>query len=137
MDAKLWIIGLTFSVLGGWLVTWPSLTLLRKWMRLPEKPKSQGKSKPRGVPPTLTGMIERLFFSVLVAFSVEGFAAAMIAWLALKLATNWNRDFWKKTSSARLYGFSALLAGLVSMLFAFLGGLIAKGELWAELAACI
>ncbi len=137
MDAKLWLIGLTFSVVGGGLVTWAFLKILRKWMRLPPKPKTDGKKAPRGVPPFVTGAVERLFFSILVAFSVEGFAAAMVAWIALKLATNWNRDFWKKTSSARLYGFSALLAGLVSMLFAFLGGLITKGELWAGLATCI
>lgn len=137
MDAKLWLIGLTFSVVAGGVVTWMFVETLRKWMRLPRKPKTKGKTAPRGVPPFVTGAIERLFFSVLVAFSVEGFAAAMVAWLALKLATNWNRDFWKKTSSARLYGFSALLAGLVSMLFAFLGGLIAKGGLWAALATCI
>ena len=137
VDAKFWFIGLTFSVLGGWPVTWLFLKLLRKAMRLPEKPKPKGKNAPRGVPAILTGMIERLFFTVLVAFNVAGVAVAMIAWIALKLATNWNRNYWKKTSSARLYGFSALLAGLVSMLFAFLGGLIARGELWADLASCI
>ncbi len=138
MDAKLWFIGLTFSVLGGWPVTWLFLKLLRKAMRLPEKPKPKGKkakNAPRGVPATLTGMIERFFFTVLVAFNVAGVAVAMIAWIALKLATNWNRDYWAKTSSARLYGFSALLASLVSMLFAFLGGLIVRGELWADLVS--
>lgn len=137
MDAKLWLIGLTFSVIGGGLVVWALLNILRKWMRLRPNSRKEGKNAPRGVPPFITGAVERLFFSVLVAFSVEGFAAAMVAWLALKLATNWNRDFWKKTSSARLYGFSALLAGLISMLFAFAGGLIAKGNLWPWLATCI
>lgn len=122
---KYWIIGLTFSVFVGWFVTWLFLELLRKAMGLGKKP------KPGGVPSWLTGIIERLFFTVLVAFNVAGIAAAMIGWIALKLATNWNQDYWKKTSSARLFGFSALLAGLVSMLFAFLGGLICKGELWS------
>ena len=137
MDTKLWFIGLTFSVVVGGIVTWGSLKILRWWMRLPPKPKTEGKNAPRGVPPFVTGAIERLFFSVLVAFGVEGFAAAMVGWLAIKLATNWNRDIWKKTPTARLYGFSALVAGLISMLFAFLGGRIAKGELWSSLAMCI
>jgi hypothetical protein len=106
-------------------------------MRLPEKPKPEGEDSHRGVPPALTGIIERLFFTVLVAFDVAGVPAAMIAWIALKLATNWNQDYWKGTSSARLYGFSALIAGLVSMLFAFLGGLVVKGELWSGLLSCI
>jgi hypothetical protein len=126
MDTKHWLIGLTFSIVGGCFATWLFLKLLRKAMGLDQKPKSGG------VPPWLTGMIERLFFSTLVAFNVAGIAAAMIGWIALKLATNWNRDYWKKTPSARLFGFSALLAGLVSMLFAFLGGLICKGDLWSE-----
>jgi len=106
-------------------------------MHLPEKPKPDEKDAPKGVPPSLTGIIERLFFTVIVAFNVSGFISAMVGWLALKLATNWNRKFWDDTYSARLYGFSALIAGLVSMLFAFLGGLIIRGELWAGLVSCI
>jgi hypothetical protein len=137
VDTKLWIVGLTFSVLGGWPVTWLFLKLLRKAMRLPEKPEPKKKKDPRGVPAALTGIVERLFFTVLVAFNVAGIGAPMIAWIVLKLATNWNSDYWNTNSLARLYGFSALLAGLVSMLFAFLGGLIVRGELWAGLASCI
>ncbi|MDD2098944.1 hypothetical protein [Pseudomonas putida] len=158
MDLKSWLIGLSFSLLGGWLVTWLFLKVLRQWMGLSEKPKGPDKSekkepdgesakpeieKPeakgelRGVPPALTGLIERLFFTVLVAFNVAGVVAAMVGWMALKLATNWNLKFWEQTPSARLFGFSALLAGLISMLFAFLGGLIVKRELWSHFVSCI
>jgi hypothetical protein len=158
MDLKSWLIGLSFSLLGGWLVTRLFLTVLRRWMRLPEKPTGLDKSKKkdsdhefalpdsvkpeaqgelRGVPPALTGLIERLFFTVFVAFDVPGVVAAMVGWMALKLATNWNLKYWEKTPSARMFGFSALLAGLLSMLFAFLGGLIVKGKLWAHLVSCI
>ncbi len=52
----------------------------------------------------------------------------MIGWITLKMVTNWNRpstDKDQKTTGA----FSALLAGLVSMLFAIIGGLIVNGNL--------
>ena len=49
----------------------------------------------------------------------------MIGWLALKLATNWNHpDYKDNRSEERAVAFSALVAGLVSMLFALLGGQI-------------
>jgi hypothetical protein len=53
----------------------------------------------------------------------------MIGWLALKLATNWNHPLWKDDPDIRTWALSALLAGLVSMLFAFMGGRIANGEI--------
>lgn len=158
MNLTSWLIGLSFSLLGGWLVTSLFLKVLRHWMRLPEKLKGPDESekiapdgecakpegeKPaaqgelRGVPPELTGLIERLFFTVFVAFNVVGVVPAMVGWMALKLATNWNLKLWEATPSARLFGFSALLAGLLSMLFAFLGGLIVKRELWAHFVSCI
>jgi len=77
--------------------------------------------------------MERLFFTVVVAFDVSGAAIAMIGWITLKLATNWNRpgtqsqEQWSKWSA---WAFSALIGGLVSMLFALLGGLGWRGRLW-------
>jgi hypothetical protein len=48
----------------------------------------------------------------------------MIAWLALKLAANWQfREDIKDPVDRTNYKFSAILAGLLSMLFAYLGGL--------------
>ena len=119
-----WIVGLSISLALGALCTWAFLKLLRKYVGLPQKAK-EGAS----VPAWLTGVVERLFFAVLVGLNVAGAPAAMVAWLALKLATNWNHPDWKDKPEARSYAFSALLAGLVSMLFALLGGLVCAGKL--------
>ncbi|WP_157719519.1 hypothetical protein [Pseudomonas oryzae] len=104
-------------------------------MKLGEKSSAPNGFGFLSAPPWLTGMTERLFFTVLVAFAVSDVATTMVAWLALKLATNWHR--FQDDSTARYFGFSALLAGLVSMLFAFLGGLIVRGDLWSRLIVCI
>ena len=56
----------------------------------------------------------------------------MMGWLALKLATNWNRKDMELNSKARPFAFTALLAGLVSMLFAALGGMVCRGSLWSK-----
>lgn len=95
---------------------------LRKTLSLPEKPAGGGTGKP--VPGWLTGIIERLFFMIVVAVNVAAAPSAMIGWLALKLATNWNHPDWKDTPDARTHAFCALLAGLISMMFAMAGGLL-------------
>lgn len=96
-------------------------------MGLGEKPES---AVPR-VPSWLTGAVERFFFTLLVAYDVSGTGPAMVGWLALKFATNWNHPDWAKYPQARPFAFSALLAGLLSMLFALLGGRMARGKpLW-------
>jgi hypothetical protein len=59
-----------------------------------------------------------------VAFDVSGATTAMMAWLALKMLTHWNRPGDNKIPYAG--AFTALLAGLISMLFALLGGLLWK-----------
>lgn len=118
-----WFSGLGFSLFVGGLVTWLFLRLLRS--TLGEMPRLSHK----GIPAWLTGGVERLFFTVLVGLEVSGAPAAMIGWLALKLATDWNHPDWKEKAAAREFAVSALLGGLVSMLFALIGGLICAGKL--------
>lgn len=124
---KQWIVGLTVSLVLGGFATWLFLLVLRKYIGSPEKVRlaEGGKS----VPAWLTGVVERLFFTILVGLNVAGAPASMVGWLALKLATNWNHPDWKDKPDARSYAFSALLAGLVSMLFALFGGLLCAGKL--------
>jgi hypothetical protein len=118
-----WILGLGFSLIAGHFAVEFFLSQLRKYMGLGDKPPLT--QSYRGVPPWLTGGLERVFFTFLVAFEVTGTPAAMIGWLALKLATNWNHpDYKDNRSEERAVAFSALVAGLVSMLFALLGGQI-------------
>ena len=119
-----WLPGLSFSLILGGFVTWAFLAGLRHSLKLGKKPRSQ-----TGVPPWVTGAIERLFFTVLVGFKVTGAPTAMIGWLALKLATVWNQPELKNHPLRRAFALSALLAGLISMLFAFIGGMISAGEI--------
>lgn len=120
-----WAIGMVFSVIVGGIVTWAFLEGLRKYQRL-KKDTESNDSRP--VPPWLTGMVERAFFTVVVALDISGAAVAMVAWLTLKMVTNWNRSGgYRDVKQVRL-AFSALMAGLVSMLFAVVGGVICRGS---------
>ncbi len=128
VQVKLWIAGLVFSAIGGAICTGFFLYALRGAMSLGPKPKP---SVPR-VPPWVTGIVERVVFCTLVGLDVPGAATAMMGWLALKLATNWNRKDMESNLKARPFAFTALLAGLVSMLFAALGGMVCRGSLWSK-----
>jgi len=125
---KAWAIGLAFSLVVGHIITWLFVKCLRRWLRAPE-PQPRLSPGSRGIPAWLTGVVERSFFTVLVGLQVAGVPTAMMAWLAVKLATNWNHPDWQKTRDLRTYAFSALLGGLVSMLFAFIGGFVCAGRL--------
>jgi len=117
-----WILGLGFSLVVGHFAVDYFLRELRKYMQLGESPALPGGMN--RVPPWLTGGLERLFFTLLVAFGVSGTSTAMIGWLALKMAANWNRPEYGDEVKARSFAFSALVAGVLSMLLALLGGLI-------------
>ena len=119
------VIGFALSLLGGGLVVWLFLLISRKLTGLGDKPQLGS----RRVPPWLTGVVERLFFTTLVGLGVQGAAPAAIGWLALKLATNWNHPDWKDKPEARSHALLALLAGLLSLLIAVVGGLIASNAI--------
>ncbi len=121
-----WAIGMTLSVIVGALTTWAFLTALRRYLRLEKDSEGNGDSRP--VPPWLTGVLERAFFSVIVALNTSGAAIAMIGWLTLKMVTNWNRPGGSRDVQQIRGAFSALLAGLVPMLFAAVGGVICRGS---------
>jgi hypothetical protein len=93
----------------------------------------RGQRGPRvGVPAWLTGLVERVFFTVLVAVEVPGVPTAMIAWLGAKMAANWNRQP-GDGPAVRAGAVTALLGGLLSMLFAYVGGWICSGRLYVGL----
>lgn len=121
-----WIVGLLLTVFAGHVPV--QLFRDRLWLYVgitdADKPKCEGL---KSVPAWLTGGMERLFFAVMVAVQAPAWPAAMMTWLLVKLATNWNfagrpnnaeRDF----LLARTFGFVALLSGLLSLLIAFCGG---------------
>lgn len=121
---KAWFTGLLFSLVVGGLVTWLFLKILRRSLCI--SPLFDDRKR---VPPWLTGATERLFFTLLIGLGVEGITGPMIGWLALKLATNWNHPDWKDKPNARTFALSALLAGLISMLFAYIGGLLCASKI--------
>ena len=114
-----WLIGMSVSLVLGATTVGFSVYWMRKGLHI-SKPKQPGR-----VPAWLTGLIERLFFTVVVAFNVSTTPVAMIGWLTVKMVTNWNRPG-RNVDDIPL-AFTALLAGLISMLFAFIGGSICSG----------
>jgi hypothetical protein len=127
------------AVLLGAIVTELFLRGLRLWLRLQKHfwdPKPNDDPETRPVPPRLMGVLERLVFSLLVWWVglTDATITGMFAWLALKMATNWTRprDVSNPTRQAKVIRLSqvALLAGVISLMFAAWGGVVAQGNLW-------
>lgn len=125
MTVRSWITGLVVALVFGAVITWGFLAALR-WYVYGKRPIYQNEANQKPVPAWLVGTMERLFFTGIIAFEVTAAAVAMVAWLALKMATDWNRINAPYTPSEALTG---LLGGLVSMLFALIGGLICSGRI--------
>ncbi len=74
----------------------------------------------------ITGTIERLVLTILVAFDAFGLAIAMVVWISVKVTTDRlafkdGKEAWQKQLP-----FSALLGSMISLSFAFIGGLICR-----------
>ena len=134
IETKNWIAGLLVAIVVGHIVTGIFLYTVRGVLGFGSKPKDKTTKR---VPPWLTGCVERLVFAVFVGLDISGTAPAMIGWLAIKMATNWNRKDMETVTASRPFSFSALLAGLISMLFAVLGGMICSGKLWSAYVSSI
>jgi hypothetical protein len=116
-----WIVGLAVSLAIGGLFTGWFLGQLRSYLNI-------AKPAGRDVPNWLIGISERLFFTVLVAFSISGTAIAMIGWITVKVIPNWELYIKHGTSNKPLV-WSSLLASLCSLFFALIGGLICRGSI--------
>lgn len=115
-----WIVGLLISIVVGHFVTIWTLRGLRRTFKY--QPPSY-----RVIPPWINGVVERLFFTVVVAFDFSAVTVGMVAWIAAKMAAHWNTK--QQIENIEAIRFSALMAGLVSMLFAVIGGLICQGKI--------
>jgi hypothetical protein len=124
-----WLIGLAVSLVVGQAATWGFVWCLRRRLeRLhSEREPAPWHVAPADVPPWLTGSLERLFFTVAVGFDVSGFVVAMVAWIAIKMGTDWNRPHGGGHDPAGAW--TALLGGFMSMFFALIGGLICRGAI--------
>ena len=126
--------GLLFAVVIGGLVAWPLWWVLGKLGRLDYKPCwTVPQDYKSGFPPCVAGVIERLVFTLLVAAQFGDVIGAMMLWLGLKLAAAWKPRFAARgvrLMKLQIGAFRALLVGLVSLLFAAIGGKIALGAWW-------
>lgn len=114
--AVAWIVGLFLTGFVGHVACKAFLDWLRARVGLPEKTWQP-------LLTTVTGITERTFFASLVAIQPSAIiATAMVAWVGLKLAANWNHPD-QKIDQRRVWAMTALIGGLVSMLIAFFGGL--------------
>jgi len=85
------------------------------------------------VPGWLIGVIERIFFTIVVAYDISGAAVGMVAWITVKMVSSWNRPdrthAKEDAESAVQLSMAALLASLVSVTFAAVGGLLWRAAL--------
>ena len=135
-----WLIGLTFSLVGGGLASGLTTHLWRKGKNIPSN----------STPTVFMGLIERLFFTFGIAFGLSGMAPAMVAFIAAKMVAGWNtygankkdgggaekpKDDAEKEKDAvdsapvKQLRMSALAGGIISILFATIGGLICAGRI--------
>lgn len=131
-----WFFGLGIFALGlGWLYTCLFLKGIRSYIETKAMRRNETEiyneiMPSLDVPSWLIGLTERTFFVFLVAFELSAVAVAMIGWLTVKMLYNWNiLSDGKKNITVRSLAFSALLANLISMLFALIGGLICRGSI--------
>lgn len=83
------------------------------------------------LPGWITGTFERLLTFGLVLWDFPDFQNVILAWLAAKLAANWQRPEPESASPAerqvyRTRALIAVMAGIVSIGFGYFGGVIAK-----------
>lgn len=131
-----WFFGLGIFALGiGWLFTSIFLKVVRRFVSSKAAERRETKRYgeimiPLDVPSWLVGLIERTFFTILVAFNMSATSVAMVGWVTVKMLYNWNillRE--REDITIRSLAFSALLGNVVSMLFALIGGLICRGSI--------
>ncbi len=125
-----WSIGILVSLLVGHYATRNFRDLRNKHIRNVCKynealQKQDEQSINSDLLPLVTGLIERTFFTLVIAFDVSGGAVAMMGWLGAKMAINWNRQPGESPVN-RAFSMTALQAGIVSLMFSLVGGLICR-----------
>jgi hypothetical protein len=95
-----------------------------------------GEPEPKkDIPGWYTGLVERVIFTAFTLVQPGAALPAMGGWLGLKMAANWNKGLPAHPNPARAraaasiwnrHAFLGLLSGLMSMAFAWSGGLLAR-----------
>lgn len=123
-----WNMGLGLISLGlGSIVTlivsWYLHELFKKTRIRKEWIIQQGLADKAPIVPGLIGFLERLFFTTLIGLEGTKAVAYFIPWVGLKMLTGWNRIKLGEVQY-RMLAFNALVGNMLSLLFAFLGGII-------------
>jgi len=119
-----WALGLLIGLGLGHLAVAGFFLWVRRWLGPDPRHHSY-------IPGWITGLIERLFFLILVSMTSAPLLIVplMFTWSAAKIAANWGRNTATPFQGQRAaFTIRALLAGLISMLFALFGGMIAGGQ---------
>jgi hypothetical protein len=125
MSIFLFVVGLGFALgLGHLVVKW-----FLGWVR--ERSGVPANRAEAGVENWIVGLFERTLAFVLAFANVEGAYVVLGAWMAAKLALNWRRHPFNKDDpnaerEVRVYGISALMAGVLSLGFGVIGGAVAR-----------
>jgi nitrate/nitrite transporter NarK len=128
-----WLVGIgLISLILGSLITWIVWKLLDNYFKNTAKNKNweldSDDIEKITIQPILIGILERLVFSFLVAMEVSGVPTAIVGWMALKMASGWNRIVSGETKY-KMLAFNGLIVSLLSLFFAVLGGLVANGSI--------
>jgi len=124
------IIGLFISLGFGYLVTsnCDEYFMHKIEVEFPNKNDRNGIPEPderaKGFDVRIIGTLERLFFTLLVGFSISGVGGMMIAWITVKMYI--KNELPLKSVGGRAFSTRTLLLNLISMLFALIGGLFIK-----------
>jgi len=122
-----WIVGLlVVSLLIGHVVTRAFVTFLKGLINTPDPAlKLEAVNIPPLLRKTMVGLVERTFFTIVIAAGLTGTAVAMIAWTAIKGSLYWSH--YQKHPEHVL---TAMLGSLVSLLWAVIGAFICNGKFW-------
>ena len=77
------------------------------------------------LPAWIVGTVERFFFTLAVAAGFPGVPVAMMLWIAAKMAAYWGSPP-QRIANIGALRLAALLAGVVSMSFALIGGWLVR-----------
>jgi hypothetical protein len=125
MSILLFLVGLVFALGLGQVIVSGFLNWVRTTSQVPRiRPNA-------GVPNWIVGLFERSFAFALAFANVQGAYVVLGAYLAAKLTLNWKRIPYEKTKleverRVRVYGISALMAGVLSLSIGVIGGAIAR-----------
>ena len=130
-----WIFGLVVSlVIGHFFTKWFTNKIRKKagchnevfdkYLKKYACQPSEEEFKPKPLSPGLQGYIERLFFTIMFGFGVQGAPIAMMAWLGVKMLTNLNRKDLPEHEIVRSRALTGFLGATVSLFFALIGGLL-------------